>query len=247
MEKENLNITVMSGDGKPVEVILREGKALELFQPKNVTFKGDIASVKEFISKHYNADVEECHIFDGVVQIDSEKNQILFCDFPKESTGVTNIVASLTPNKKLESFMINEDNFINQKSVANLIRKNAILFKDSTIVRGLIKTLDELSLSIQNDIVDNNDRRGNVELSYKRVIKEKKGVLPEFITLFCPLFEGMAPIEIKLEIELEIKNNVPMYAFYCLEMDLMIDEQKKKAFGENVPEYIHKHFVVYNV
>lgn len=246
MEKD-LNLNVVATDGKPIIVEIREGQALTLCHPLNVVHVGDIKSVKEFIGKNYPEAVEEDKVFEGVIKLDENNSKILFINFPQNTHGKTEVTAQLIENKRLARFGINNEVWFTQKDVAKLIRNNAMLFKDTDTVRGLVKTLDELTLVIQNELTDNNDRRGNVEQHRKRVIKEKKGVLPEYITLFCPLFEGIDPIEIKLEIEVEIQSERPVYSFYCLEMDIMLEDAKKKAFSDNMTEYMYKHFTVLNV
>lgn len=244
MEKLNLDLKVTSLSGEAMECTVREGKALELFHPKNIQITGDISTVMEYILKNYRQAVEKDHIFDGVVNVNREKRTIKFVDYPHNEKGVTSITAQLLPLKRLEAFGINQDQFFSQKEIAKLFRKNAILFESPEIVKSLIKMLDELTLVVENSLTDNNDKRGNAELAQKRVIKDKKGILPEFIELLCPLFEGQPPIPLKLEIEIEIANNRPVYALYCLEFDLLMEIEQERAFAANLPDYIYDHFVV---
>jgi len=249
MEKDKINLTVVqSVDGRPVEIIIREGSALELAHPKNTSISGDFSSVKEFITKNYPLVVELGLVFPGVIQINKENNTILFCDYPHNVYGRNEVIGKLEWNEKLLSLQINKDNSaFTQKQITQLFKNNAMLFKDSESLRALIKTFNEMTLSVETSLTDNKDGKGNVEQNFSRVIKDKKGILPEFIELFCPIFKGTDPIDIKIEVDVDVVNNRPVYSFYCLEMEIIIEKEKEKAISKNVTDFMCNHFTVYNV
>lgn len=243
MEKVNVNLSELPESGKVI-IEIREGDALKLANPQNQTLEGSISAVKEFIEKNYRETTAEGFVYPGIISIDKDNARILFIDKPQEAFGRTNVIGTLIANRRLEQFGINKDRWFDQKGIAKLIRNNAVLFKTPEIVRSLIKQLDEMTLVVESSLTDNNDKRGNVEQNYKRVIKDKKGLLPEFIELHTPLFEEQSPIDLKLEIEVEVQGNRPVYSFYCLELDLLTDQEKEKAFEANVTQYMKDHFVV---
>lgn len=242
MEKVNVNLENLPKGVVVVEV--REGKALEQSNPLQVNLNGSISSVKEFIGKNYPKDAPEGHVFEGVITIDKDEALISFVDKPHEAFGKTLVTARLIPNRRLALFGVNGERWFDQKSIAKLIRNNAVLFKTPEIVRTLLKQLDEMNLVVENSLTDNTDRRGNVETAYKRVIKDKKGLLPEFIELHTPLFEEQDPIDLKLEIEVDVQGNRPVYSFYCLEMDVLVEAERDKAFSKNITSYMMEHFTV---
>ena len=77
MEIENININATENNGKPVEVILREGKAAPELEPKapvKTNLSGTIGTVVEYLTKRINAEQflqKDCHII-----VDREKVSI---------------------------------------------------------------------------------------------------------------------------------------------------------------------------
>lgn len=251
-KKINLNLTTNKDNVAVVE--FREGSALPLANKKNYSVTGQLASVKEYIGANYPTIVEfegdtvkDRINVDALILVDKKANKMEFISDIKAEFGRVNITGYLEKNEKLALFEINQNEYFSQKDVERLLKNNAVLFKDFSIVRTLIKALDDLQLTTEETIKDTNDKRGNVDQAFRRVVKDKQGLLPEYIEFFCPIFEGGPKESLKVEVEISLQGRIPVYSFHCLELDLITEAAKDTAFQANITEQMKTDFTLINL
>ena len=241
---ENIKLNVTSENGI---VEIRTGEALPLYNPKSFSVAGQLKCVAEYIAQNYARAKQGSRFENAVVLIDKKKNKIEFIDNVKAAYGQVNIIGILIENPDLKIFGINKGITFNKQEIQQRLRQNAILFKDFEQVKKLIKALDELQLTTEETIKDVQDKRGNVDQAFKRTVRDAKGLLPEYIELHTHLYEGFEKVSLKLEIEVDLDGRMPVYSFYCLELDLMLEQNKIKAFDECITEQMINDFTVLTI
>jgi len=244
MEEIKLNVTTENN-----EIVVRYGEALEVKQLKNIEITGILQAPMQYISKNYSKLAKDCQSpwFDSFILIHKDNNSIQFKKNESEPFGRLSITGYLTMNPKLKVFNINSGQQFTKTEIQKMLRKNACLFKDMEVVRKLIKALDDLQLTTEETIKDTQDKRGNVDQAFKRTVRDAKGLLPENIELFCPIYNGFNPVSLILDIEIELDGRMPVYSFYCLEYDMIVEKEKDAAFSQCLTEQMLEDFTVLTI
>lgn len=241
---EDIKVNVTSDNGV---VEIRTGQALPLFMPKNQHFSGLLGSVKDYLNQTYQPLPEGERYPNAVILVDKKSDSIRFISDIHASCGVVELTGFLMKNKKVNLFGINTGKKFYKSEVQRLLRQNAMMFKDFNAVKRLITTLDELEITTEETIRDIQDKRGNIEQAFKRTVKDAKGLLPESIALYTELFEGFEKVDLNLEIEIDLEGKTPVYSFYCLELELVEEQHKEKAFSECISEQMINNFTIISV
>ena len=239
MEEIKLNVTTDNN-----EIVVRYGEALEVLPKRNCEFSGLLQAPKEYIEKNYTRLGEGSVHGDAFILINKVQNLIQFKAYDSQPFGRISIIGNLRINEKLKVLGINQGSQFSKVEIQKMLRKNACLFKDIEVVRKLIKALDDLQLTTEETIKDTQDKRGNVDQAFKRTVRDAKGILPEKLELFCPIFEGFKEVPLNLEIEIELDGKMPVYSFYCLEYDMIIEKEKDAAFSQCLTEQMLNDFTV---
>lgn len=243
MDLEKFNINV-SGDVKqPIEILWREGSALEQFNEKKVAVTGTIFAPLLYTLQHYNLmggsvvsdipgygpiETEKPLIImgahDGVITFNygfkGNKNPSIKLDeFPSDEISGAIIEGVMLFNEDIAALQINQDKFFGSKELIKLITKYAGLFASFKDARDLINNLRNLDVKFTDTVKKTNDMRGNVEDAMKQEIAFAQGELPASIIINAPLFYGTPAVKLTLEIQLERRGHEAGYSFYCMELE----------------------------
>ena len=194
MEIENININATENNGKPVEVILREGKAAPELEPKapvKTNLSGTIGTVVEYLTKRINAEQflqKDCHII-----VDREKVSIELVINEADEYKRGNIKGELAFNPSFLKFGINDPSTTWQPAELGLFCKmNRAFFADPkenmTLVTTLMNFKADVNVKMERSLAENGNRTDN----FAQVVNSN---LPGEIAIF----KGM-PAE-KLEVE----------------------------------------------
>lgn len=220
MNTEKLVINATSADGKPVEVILREGSAPKHFEAK--TFKIDRAQIDAIVSYIETNEFPTIKENPAIIKYCRNPNSQPFIMFESNPTHELNntIISPILVLGDLLKFGINEDQKFSQKELIKLIRKSAHLFQSISIAENLIKNLQSFEIKFESNLKVEDNRRGVTSQEANKALKFVKGELPESITLHCPIFEGDIPMDIELTIEVDAENGTPQYSFYSIDFQV---------------------------
>ena len=151
---ENIALKIESTNG---ELVIRTGNALPLEVPKRLIISGEIESVEKFLCKRSETIKKET----ANITIDEPNLKIMLTVDEQSERGMV-VIGKLIRNPDLDIFCINQEKILNQKELANLIRKNKYFFKDKDN-SALLKSIENFvfNKTLTGKTID--DRRGNAE------------------------------------------------------------------------------------
>jgi hypothetical protein len=227
--KENINITTTEK-----ELVIREGKALELREPEKINFTGLLFAPGDFMENRKSllkADKSN-------LVINEKAGEIVFTTDDKNYYKDV-FTGSLKKSSIIAEFGINDEKkFYTDKEMAKFFRKTEYYFSEVTEHKKIVAELMKFKASVDAEIVNISDNRGNVKQVYERMVKSN---IPESFKMKAPIFEGYDPIEFKVLICAEADvTGVQFYLespqlFKLEEVEkrklIQVEEDRFKAFG----------------
>ena len=219
MEIENININATENNGKPVEVILREGKAAPELEPKapvKTNLSGTIGTVVEYLTKRINR--EKVSIELVINEADEYKRG--------------NIKGELAFNPSFLKFGINDPSTTWQPAELGLFCKmNRAFFADPkenmTLVTTLMNFKADVNVKMERSLAENGNRTDN----FAQVVNSN---LPGKFNLKIAIFKGM-PAE-NLEVETFAKIDGREVAFVLLSpgANQTLEDLRNKVIDEEL-------------
>ena len=214
MEIEKFNVNVNGeNNGKPVEVIIREGaapKALDPKAPVKTNLSGTIGTVVEYLKKRINAEQflqKDCHI---IVDRENVSIELVINEADEYKRG--NVKGALQFNPSFVKFGINDPSTTWQPAELGLFFKmNRAFFADPkenmTLVTTLMNFVADVNVKMGKSLAENGSRTDN----FAQVVNSN---LPDKFNLKIAIFKGM-PAE-TLEVETFAKIDGREVAFVLL-------------------------------
>lgn len=234
MEKiENMNF-YFEGEAPetPIQIDIRQGSTPEpkaTTQSKGINEKGEIElPLKALMAKLPNFETSP------ICSVNMREGRITLT-FNKDKSISQVFEGRMIENPELEPFRINKDPSFTRKEIQRLIKMNAHLIGINE-ARLILQKFNTFETKFEQIYVDNDDKKGNTENKMKSELKFVSGELPEFFMLNVPLFVGHDPVLLKLEVEVEVSNNQPIFALVCLEYQDTRNSQIKAVLNPLVSE-----------
>lgn len=197
IEKFNMNVNG-ENNGKPVEVIIREGaapKALDPKAPVKTNLSGTIGTVVEYLTKRINAEQflqKDCHII-----VDRERVSIELVINEADEYKRGNVKGALQFNPSFVKFGINDAKKEWQPAELGMFFKmNRAFFEDKNECMRLVTALMNFEADVNVKMERAYKENGNRTDNFAQVVNSN---LPDGFTLKIAIFKGM-PAE-TLEVE----------------------------------------------
>ncbi len=231
MEKENkINVVVPKDyNGKPIEVVIREGKAavaLDPKEPEKISIAGTIDAPLRWLEKRVELiDQKKTHIIVnrdnmGIVLIIDETNY-----YQAEIGGV------LATSKEMEKFGINSDKSWEPIKLSQFFKMHRAFFKDKSENMMLVSTLKNFKAKVNQDIERSKEENGNKVDNYSQVVDSN---LPKSFKLNIPLFKGFACEEIEVEIYADVDGRDVSLSLVSAGANEAIEEYKNHVIDEQL-------------
>lgn len=250
--KQEIKLTT-SEDQK--ELIIREGRALELKEPLFINITGDIDTVASFVAKRYqpqslvlktaNTDaaisatllpVNNLQVIDkerAVVTFDKKNLSITLDVNPQDFYG-PKVIGKLEVSDELNPFCINEpEGIFSREKLVKLLRFNKRFFSDPLVHDAVLRAFQTLSLSGNTQLNASSDTRGNKAAEFRKTVDSQN--IPTTFYLTIPVFKGQEPKKFLVEICLDSSEASVIFWFESVELaelketiiNGIFDEQKK--------------------
>jgi hypothetical protein len=226
MQKENVQITIVSDGKQPIEFITREGKAPEIFYPKKIRSKGLIDS--PFLYSRLVKDKDK-----ALVEYSVSGLHIKLMSDPSSEIG-TEIEGQLSKNPDFIAFGINKNKFFISSELITFARTHSHCFANIKDVKELIESLQNFEVKYEQTVVKKDNRQGETEDSVKNAIKFNKGEVKKHFSLLMPIHVGGPKVPIDVEIEIEKQGTAPGFAFYALELENIIRDEQEEIMGNEI-------------
>lgn len=193
--KTELNLVEFKGN----ELIIREGKATEPFNPVPQIINGNIDSPLRWIekSKDLIPVVSGCLL--ARILVNKETGTINLTIDPK-AQDYDCIKGELELHPDLVKFGINSGEQQTSHDLAEKIKMWRSCFKSKDVAMKLVKDLRSFNAKVSKELEAHKDDRANYSLKKSQIVESN---LPENFTLFVPIFKGEPKQSIEVEINID--------------------------------------------
>ena len=180
--------------GEPGDITIREGKALELKEPRVVNIIGVLNSPLLWLEKRVDyVQQEDAHIL-----VNREKMTIEL-KINEDSYYSDTITGGLEIHPIFKKFGINTGQYITHFDMADLFKMNRTFFENTDVAMKLVTELRNFRATVEKKIEQLDDKRGNrTDLMAQTVASN----LPAAFNLNIPIFKGMDRYILEVEVEI---------------------------------------------
>ena len=230
--KENIEIHTAAGI---TELVIREGKALELFNPSSVEITGTIDAPLRFIKNRLGEikPHKKCNI-----RVSTETGKIILSVDETNPFGAI-IEGQLIINSDIHNFRINDGKYVQPEELAIILRNRKHLFQTPDNFINTFVGLRSFTAKVNQELAAIRSDTGNYETKKIQAVEHN---IPRSFRLTLPLFKGMPKVELEVEILVDKNLNVTMYSSDLIskeaELRELYMEYQVKAIQEIAPEIV---------
>lgn len=210
-------------------VVVLEGKAPEQHNDTPVTITGTISAPSRFIEGR-KSDFSDSKKHCLVSKTDGKITLVL-----NEQSVVDKytVIGQIEISKKFKLLGINSDSIkYSPEELANKLKLLRSMFVSNMEHASICATLRNLKAKVNADIEKANDRKGNVTESFKVAVESN---MPDSIKLKLPLLEGEEPIEIEVNVILELDGgSIIKCSLESIDAAELIEEQFKLRVEQEI-------------
>lgn len=208
------------------KLILLNGKALEEKYPEKIEIKGNIDSIKNFLSNRYGGregfDLQHVDKSKAIVLVDEENLTTVLKLDPQNCFG-TVITGKLEFTNEFKQFFINESKQFSREELIKLFKFNRRFIESD--FEKLLTSYQKMSLSTQGNVGLNSDDRGNKSVSFNKVVDSQN--IPTDFILNVPIFKGYPSYKFRVEICLDATDASVRFWFESVEAHDIIEKESK--------------------
>lgn len=213
------------------ELIIREGAALPVHDPKKIVLSGDINSVSAFLkSRETGHSLQKVDKNRAIVIVDRAAMTILLMLDPEDTFG-TEIKGSLEFSDELKVFHINQNKTFTRDELVKIIRFNKLAFDNSDKHAELLKAYQAFEASAKTDLQQGSDTRGNKANSFAKAVTTN---IPTEFILLIPVFKGKSPYRFRVEICLDVTDGGARFWFESVELNELIQTSRDIIINEEL-------------
>lgn len=223
-------------EGSTKELIIREGQAEIIKEPRIVNIDGTIQGPAEFYTKRKGEiEPKNCHVLFSYEKLFIK----LVLDETNHYSGT--ITGKAITNPDLAKFGINSGSKIWTKNeLKQFLKMNRAFFKDVDSNLKIVTNLEKFSATIQAQIDDHKDDRGNAKKSAE--VKIDTNLDLNFV-LCMPIFIGQPNSTFLVEICFDVRDNGITIWLESPELQETIIKQRELLINKNI-EVFKSEFVV---
>ena len=225
MSENKINLVVPKDyNGKPIEVVLREGEApvaLDPKEPERVVINGTIDAPIRWLEKR----VELINQKATNIIVNRDKMRMALT-IDETSYYQTEINGILQASKEMQEFGINVEKKWEPIKLSKFIKMHRAFFTDKSQNMMLVSTLKNFKAKVNQDIERSKEENGSKVDNYSQVVDSN---LPKSFKLNIPLFKGFACEEIEVEIYADVNGRDVSLSLVSAGANEAIEEYKNKV------------------
>lgn len=225
MSENKINLVVPKDyNGKPIEVVLREGEApvaLDPKEPERVVINGTIDAPIRWLEKR----VELINQKATNIIVNRDKMRMALT-IDETSYYQTEINGILQASKEMQEFGINVEKKWEPIKLSKFIKMHRAFFTDKSQNMMLVSTLKNFKAKVNQDIERSKKENGSKVDNYSQVVDSN---LPKSFKLNIPLFKGFACEEIEVEIYADVDGRDVSLSLVSAGANEAIEEYKNKV------------------
>lgn len=225
MSENKLNVIIPKDyNGKPIEVVLREGEAPVALDPKEqerVVINGTIDAPLRWLEKRVELINQKAT---NIIVNRDKMGMALTID--ETSYYQTEINGILQASKEMQEFGINVEKKWDPIKLSKFIKMHRAFFTDKSQNMMLVSTLKNFKAKVNQDIERSKEENGSKVDNYSQVVDSN---LPKSFKLNIPLFKGFACEEIEVEIYADVDGRDVSLSLVSAGANEAIEEYKNKV------------------
>ena len=184
---KDVNVTVEGN-----ELVIREGKALEVFNPEVVNIKGTLDAPLRWLQKRVDLIFQKaCHI-----RVDRDKMTITLVINDKYHFADM-IVGKMEFHPDFLKFGINSGQYRTAFEMAEFIKMNRAFFENRSVAMNLVTQLRSFKAKVDKQVeADYQPNKGDKRILIQQAVESN---IPEVFTVILPIFKGTKKQELQLE------------------------------------------------
>ena len=228
MSENKLNVVVPKDyNGTPIEVVLREGEApvvLDPKEPERVVISGTIDTPFRWLEKRIeliNQKASNIIVNRDVMGIALTVDETNYYQ--------SDIRGELKTSKEMMEFGINTEKKWEPIKLSKFLKMHRAFFTDKSQNMMLVSTLKNFKAKVNQDIERSKEENGSKVDNYSQVVDSN---LPKSFKLNIPLFKGFACEEIEVEIYADVDGRDVSLSLVSAGANEAIEEYKNKVIDE---------------
>ena len=230
MSENKINLVVPKEyNGKPIEVVLREGEAsvaLAPKEPERAAINGTLDAPFRWLEKR----VELINQKSANIIVNRDKMGLILT-IDETNYYQTEISGVLQPSKEVLEFGINTDKKWEPIKLSQFFKMHRAFFKDKSENMMLVSTLKNFKAKVNQDIERSKEENGSKTDNYSQVVDSN---LPKSFKLNIPLFKGFQCEEIEVEIYADVDGREVSLSLVSAGANEAIEEYKNKLIDEHI-------------
>lgn len=230
MSENKINLVVPKDyNGKPIEVVLREGEAPVALDPKEqerVVINGTIDAPLRWLEKRVELINQKAT---NIIVNRDKMGMALTID--ETSYYQTEINGILQASKEMQEFGINVEKKWEPIKLSKFIKMHRAFFTDKLQNMMLVSTLKNFKAKVNQDIERSKEENGSKVDNYSQVVDSN---LPKSFKLNIPLFKGFSCEEIEVEIYADVDGRDVSLSLVSAGANEAIEEYKNKVIDEQL-------------
>lgn len=230
MSENKINLVVPKDyNGKPIEVVLREGEAPVALDPKEqerVVINGTIEAPLRWLEKR----VELINQKSSNITVNRDKMGLALT-IDETNFYQTEINGILQASKEMMEFGINTDKKWEPIKLSQFFKMHRAFFKDKSENMTLVSALKNFKAKVNQDIERSKEENGSKTDNYSQVVDSN---LPKSFKLNIPLFKGFANEEIEVDIYADVDGRDISLSLVSAGANEAIEEYKNKVINEQL-------------
>lgn len=180
--------------GQCGEIVIREGKAMEIHEPVKVKISGTLDAPARWLETRMRLGL----VNQGAnhVLVDRENLSITLQCNENNHYG-SKVVGSLIISPEFKRFGINEGEYITNFDMAELIKKNRSFFETKAVAMKMVTELQNFRAKVDKEVEKSDNNRGDKRLLINQVVQSN---LPEAFNIKIPIFKGTPKQTINVEV-----------------------------------------------
>lgn len=230
MSENKLNVVVPKDyNGTPIEVVLREGEApvvLDPKEPERVVISGTIDTPFRWLEKRIeliNQKASNIIVNRDVMGIALTVDETNYYQ--------SDIRGELKTSKEMMEFGINAEKKWEPIKLSKFLKMHRAFFTDKSQNMMLVSTLKNFKAKVNQDIERSKEENGSKVDNYSQVVDSN---LPKSFKLNVPLFKGFACEEIEVEIYADVDGRDVSLSLVSAGANEAIEEYKNKVIDEQL-------------
>jgi hypothetical protein len=207
------------------ELTIREGQALPVHHPSNLSIKGTIDAPSRFFAKKKdNYDWTRGHVIVNEMSLDLIWGE-------HENWGGLKVTGVLEEDPALKGFGINTHKKYHQKELSTLLKMNRIHFSDREDNRKIVSSIEKLKIKVTQEIENGNDFKGNKKQLFEQNVHHE--LLLHF-TLMIPIFKGQPQKSFVVEINFDITDGNTLFWLESVDLKELMETERRAIMDEEV-------------